>query len=180
MSEPGGAQELSRRTFVLRALAGIGGLFAAALAIPAIGFGSAPFWEAKSRFRPLGQAVSPVLRSTGWASAGNLDDFTIGEPRLVIVPREVVDGWVRGTQPVAAFVSRTSQTDVVAFDYHCTHLGCPLSWSDGSKRYLCPCHGGAFDPAGQVVAGPPPRSMLRYQTRVANGQVLIGPLAEEG
>jgi menaquinol-cytochrome c reductase iron-sulfur subunit len=178
MNAPDRSPELSRRTFFLKALTGIGGIFAAAVAIPVIGFGAAPFWEARSRFRLLGQAVTPVLRGSGWAAAGALDDFTVGEPRLVVVPREVVDGWVRDTQPVACYVSRTSATEVTAFDHHCTHLGCPLSWSAGAKRFLCPCHGGAFDPSGNVVAGPPPRPMLRYEAKIENGQVLVGPLQE--
>ena len=179
MSERNAADELSRRAFFLRALAGIGGAFAAAVAVPVIGFGSAPFWSARSRPRLLSSSVTPVLRGTGWAPAGALADFVVGETRLVVVPREVVDGWVHGTEPVACFVSRTTETEVVAFDHHCTHLGCPLSWAAGANRFLCPCHGGAFDPAGQVVAGPPPRPMLTYATKVENGQVLIGPLNEE-
>ena len=178
MSEPN-ADELSRRAFFLKVMAGIGGAFAAALAVPVIGFGSAPFWSAKWRPRLLSSSVTPVLRGMGWASAGALDDYEVGETRLVTISREVVDGWVQGTEPIACFVSRTTQTDVVAFDPHCTHLGCPLSWASGAKRFLCPCHGGAFDPAGQVVAGPPPRPMLTYPTKIEGGQVLIGSLTEE-
>ena len=178
MSNQGGTEEFSRRTFFLRALAGIGGAFAAAVAIPVIGFGTAPFWREKPQLNLLASAVTPALRASGWSSAGRLDDFTVGEPRLVTLSRQVVDGWVKGEAEVAVYVLRTGLSEAVAFDHHCTHLGCPLAWSGGAKRFLCPCHGGAFDATGNVVAGPPPRPMLAYDIQVAQGEILVGALAE--
>lgn len=179
MSDQGDAEELSRRRFFIRAMTGIGGVFAAAIAIPVIGFGSAPFWRAKSSLRLLSTAVTPALRGTGWVSAGTLGDFVVGEPRLITLSREVVDGWVEGTAPVACYVLRTDVAEAVAYDHHCTHLGCPVAWSAGAERFLCPCHGGAFDATGEVVAGPPPRPMLRYETKIEEGEILVGSLAEE-
>jgi Rieske Fe-S protein len=44
---------------------------------------------------------------------------------------------------------------VVARSLFCTHFGCPVAWNEDSHRYLCPCHGGAFDAKGFPVAGPP-------------------------
>jgi len=171
-------QVLTRRSFFIRTLAGLGGIFAAAVAIPVVGFGTAPLWRAKSDVKLLSTAVSPVLRGSGWAPAGKLEDFKVGEPRLVTLSREVVDGWVEQQAKVACYVVRTSDTEVVAFDHHCTHLGCPLGWSGGAKRFLCPCHGGEFNSEGQVIAGPPPRPMLTYATKVDAGEVMVGSLQE--
>lgn len=176
MSDERAAEELSRRTFFLRALTGIGGAIAAAVAIPVIGFGSAPFWRAKAPLSLLSNAVTPVLRSSGWSSAGKLGEFIVGEPKLVTLSRDVVDGWVKGEAQIACFVVRTGESEAVAFDHHCTHLGCPLAWSGGAKRFLCPCHGGAFDATGKVVAGPPPRPMLTYEAKVEQGEILVGSL----
>lgn len=178
MSDPEGPQVLTRRAFFIRTLAALGGVFAAAVAVPVIGFGTAPFWRAKSDVKLLSTAVSPVLRGSGWASAGKLGEFTVGEPRLVTLTREVLDGWVKQEAKVACYVVRTGDAEVVAFDHHCTHLGCPLSWSAGAKRFLCPCHGGEFDVTGRVKAGPPPRSMLGYETRIDAGEVMVGSLQE--
>ena len=172
------APELTRRAFFLRSLAALGGVFAAALAIPVAGFGSAPFWGAKSDIKLLSTAVSPVLRGSGWTPAGKLEDFAVGEPRLVTLSREIVDGWVKQEAKVACYVVRTGDDAVAAFDHHCTHLGCPLSWSAGAERFLCPCHGGEFDVGGGVKAGPPPRSMLSYATKIESGEVLVGALQE--
>ena len=176
MSESGGAEELSRRTFFLRVLTGIGAAFTAAVAIPVIGFGTAPGWRAKSPLRLTSTAVTPALRSSGWSSAGRLADFEVGEPRFVTLSRDVVDGWARSQEEVACYVLRTGDAAAVAFDHHCTHLGCPLAWSGGAKRFLCPCHGGAFDATGTVVGGPPPRPMLTYETRIESGQIMVGSL----
>lgn len=178
MSDQGGGQALSRRAFFLRALTGIGAAFTAAVAIPVIGFGTAPFWRSKGPISLLSHAVTPALRASGWCSAGKLADFTIGEPRLVTLSRQVVDGWVTGEADVACFVLRTADSEAVAFDHHCTHLGCPLAWSAGAKRFLCPCHGGAFDVTGNVVAGPPPRPMLTYASKVEQGEIMVGALEE--
>jgi menaquinol-cytochrome c reductase iron-sulfur subunit len=178
MTDQGGTEELSRRTFFLRALTGIGAAFTAAVAIPVIGFGSAPFWRSKAPISLLSHAVTPALRASGWASAGNLDDFKVGEPRLITLSRDIVDGWVKGQEEVACFVLRTGDSDAIAFDHHCTHLGCPLAWSGGAKRFLCPCHGGGFDATGKVVAGPPPRPMLTYATRIESGEIMVGSLEQ--
>lgn len=176
MSDSGGGEELSRRSFFLRALAGIAAAFTAAVAIPVIGFGTAPGWTAKAGLRLTSNAVTPALRPSGWSSAGKLDDFKVGEPRFIALTRDVVDGWVKSQEEVACYVIRTGDAQAVAFDHHCTHLGCPLAWSAGAGKFLCPCHGGAFDATGKVVAGPPPRPMLRYETKIESGEIMVGSL----
>ena len=169
---------LSRRSFVVRALAAVGGLTAALLAIPVVGFGAAPGWRSKVPVRFLSTSVAPTLRSDTWTSVGRLADFAVGVPQYVQVERHVVDGWVQENAPVGIHVVRESDTEAVVFDPHCTHLGCPLAWSAGAGSFVCPCHGGSFGPDGTVKSGPPPRPMVRYETRVENGELLIGALPE--
>ena len=55
------------------------------------------------------------------------------------------------------------------------HLGCPVRYIDAAKRFICPCHGGVYDFQGQVDGGPPVRPLDRFYTRVAHGQVEVGP-----
>ncbi len=170
---------LDRRSFVIRAMAAIGALITAIVGIPILGFTSVPFFRAKTPVRLLSDAVAPTLRSDTWVSAGPLDDFDVGEPRLVPLQREVADGWVNGVRDVAVYVVRETEDQVIAFDIHCTHLGCPLAFSSGSATFVCPCHGGSFDVEGDVLSGPPPRPMVQYDTRVVDGQVQVGPIAPE-
>ena len=49
----------------------------------------------------------------------------------------------------------------------CMHLGCPVRYIDAAQRFVCPCHGGVYDFAGQVDGGPPVRPLDRFYTRVA-------------
>jgi Rieske Fe-S protein len=178
--EPPDAKDaLSRRTFVLQALGLIGGGIAAVLGIPIAGFASAPGWQAKTPARLLSVSVVPTLRSSALTPVGKLADFAVGVPQYVKVGRPIVDGWVQEDAPVGVHVVRTSETDVAVFDPHCTHLGCPLAWSPGARSFVCPCHGGSFDGEGRVIGGPPPRPMIRYETQVQDGDVLIGALQDK-
>lgn len=44
----------------------------------------------------------------------------------------------------------------------CTHLGCRALWQAEHNRFHCPCHDATFDVNGNVVSGPPPRPLNRY------------------
>ena len=173
-TETGGT--LNRRSFVIRAMAAIGGLTAALVAVPVAGFASVPFFRSKAPIALVSGAVPPTLRSDLWTSAGALDDFDVGVPRLVPLQREVVDGWVSGVSDVAVYVVRETEEQVLSFDIHCTHLGCPLSFASGSGTFVCPCHGGQFTIEGNVLSGPPPRPMAQYECRVVDGEVQVGQL----
>ena len=55
----------------------------------------------------------------------------------------------------------------------CTHLGCPINWQPERQHFLCPCHGGTFDPQGLVTGGPPPRGMDALEFQVRSGQLWV-------
>ena len=39
----------------------------------------------------------------------------------------------------------------------------------GKDQFFCPCHGGVFDSAGNVVAGPPPEPIEKLPVKVEDG-----------
>ena len=172
---------LARRRFVLRALAGIGALIAAMVGIPVAGFAAMPFFRAKTPPQLLPEMVPPTLRSEAWASAGALDDFDVGEPQLVPLQRQVTDGWVTGDGDRGR-LRRAPDGDRRRRLRHPLHrtwaARCRSAAAPGS--FVCPCHGGSFDIEGQVTGGPPPGPMNRYEVRVVDGIVEVGPLAEGG
>jgi menaquinol-cytochrome c reductase iron-sulfur subunit len=171
--------DVSRRRFVMRALAGIGALIAALVGIPVVGFAAMPFFRARTAPQLLPEMVPPTIRSDVWSAAGELDEYAIAEPQLVPLQRQISDGWVAGMAPAVVYLVRLTESEVVAYDIHCTHLGCPLSYSSGSGSFVCPCHGGSFDINGEVTGGPPPGPMNQYLVRVVDGIVEVGPLEKE-
>jgi thiosulfate dehydrogenase [quinone] large subunit len=65
---------------------------------------------------------------------------------------------------------------VVAYDAICTHAGCTVQYDPQQKLLVCPCHGGAYDPAkgAQVVYGPPPAPLTPLTVKVqSNGDIYL-------
>jgi len=166
-SEAPPASRLSRRSFVLRAMTVLGAVAVAIVAVPAGAFMSAPGW--------LSTAPRRLLSHT---AAGSLEKLRIGQPKHMIIDRPIIDGWVKRDAPVGVYVLRESDSKATVIDPHCTHLGCPVEFSSGSGSFLCPCHGGSFDPEGYPTSGPPPRRMDVYETSVEDGEVLFRHLLD--
>ena len=53
----------------------------------------------------------------------------------------------------------------------CTHAGCDLAYYNKNNTVGCPCHGGVFNINGNVIAGPPPGPLRKYNVSL-NGNSL--------
>lgn len=73
-----------------------------------------------------------------------------------------------------AVLLQPSAGEFLALSAVCTHLGCIVKWVDDSQEFLCPCHGGRFSPAGQVLGGPPPKALETYAVSLEGDEILIG------
>jgi Rieske Fe-S protein len=82
-------------------------------------------------------------------------------------------GYLTESQEISVFVSTENGTDFVAFSNVCTHLGCRVRWVEERHEFFCPCHNGVFAADGTVLAGPPPRPLDRFETKVEDGQIFI-------
>jgi len=162
----------------MRALAGVGAALATAIGVPIAGLAAAPALRPSLRWPLLAGSVPPTPRTTGWVSLGPVDGFEIGAPKFLPVTVPVEGQGATEPTQIAVYVVRPDAESVSILDIHCTHMGCPVGWSPGAKRFLCPCHGGAFTTDGAREAGPPPRPLDRYQALVANQEVWMGPLIE--
>jgi menaquinol-cytochrome c reductase iron-sulfur subunit len=149
---------LSRRGFFARLSVALGGLCAAILGVPLIGF-----------------VTSPLFRKAkeSWIPVGNMDDFEIGKTVNVPFPDPSPLPWAGITARGAAWLRRESQEHFVAFSVNCTHMGCPVRWLADAELFMCPCHGGVYYKDGAVAAGPPPKPLFRYEVRVADDKVEI-------
>lgn len=152
-------QPPSRRRFFKYLVNGIGAVIAAILAVPLGGF-----------------YVLPALKKPKviWKECGSVDDFTVGEIKLIPLKSLERRQWPEDWGTEAAFVYRRNEDDFVIYNLHCTHVGCPVNWSPQAKRFFSPCHGGVFDSDGRVLAGPPPRPLDRYEVKIENGILYAG------
>ena len=86
-------------------------------------------------------------------------------PVAVIVSERHADGWLATRREAVVYIERDGNR-FRALSATCTHLGCRVRWDREHAQYRCPCHGGAFDRHGRVVAGPPPAPLARVNVRV--------------
>jgi menaquinol-cytochrome c reductase iron-sulfur subunit len=106
----------------------------------------------------------------------SVDSIPVGVPTRVEYVKRTRDAWRRVTGRFAAWVLTKDGEDFVVYGPDCTHLGCAYRWDEPKQLFLCPCHAGVFDIDGNVVSGPPPRPLDRFDVRVVNGQIEIGKL----
>jgi menaquinol-cytochrome c reductase iron-sulfur subunit len=150
--------EITRRRFLGRLSVALGGVCAALLGVPVIGFVTAPLFRR--------------MKDT-WISVGRTDEFEIGSTVNVPFPDPSPLPWAGITAKGAAWLRRESNGQFSAFSVNCTHMGCPVRWLPDADLFMCPCHGGVYYEDGTVAAGPPPKPLVRFDVRVANGRVEI-------
>lgn len=104
-----------------------------------------------------------------WIRAGAVSQFVPGKPEKATL-QETARG---GRNTFSAWVIKKNEHEIIAFDPLCTHIECEYEWKNEKKQFFCPCHDGWFDMEGNVLAGPPPRALYRYETKVENGTLYI-------
>jgi quinol---cytochrome c reductase iron-sulfur subunit, bacillus type len=157
-------ETMTRRRLFSGGAVALGGIAGVAVALPAIGFALGPIFDEKEM----------PFQDVGPPSDFKSDTYL---PRTITVESGVGEAgksiaYVRRGNP--AFEGESSN-EFIAISTRCAHLGCPVRWINAAQRFVCPCHGGVYDFEGRVTGGPPVRPLDRFVTRVANGQVQIGP-----
>lgn len=149
-----------RRKFLVLVILGCGGIISAIVGLPF-----------------LGLLVQPWLQTPKevWRTVGKVDDFAINTTTQVVFENAYQHSWSGEASKESAWLRRTGPTAFTAFSEFCQHLGCPVRWNADADLFYCPCHGGVYYANGTVAAGPPPRPLQQYQTRVRNGYVELKP-----
>lgn len=147
-----------RRAFLIKLSLGLGGLSALIAGVPVVS-----------------ALLAPLLEKTPqvWRKVADLDEFAVGEVKLVTLENADPQVWAGITAKSAAWLRRDSETVFKAFSANCTHLGCPVRWEAGAQLFMCPCHGGVYYKDGTVASGPPPKALVQYPVRINKGQVEI-------
>jgi menaquinol-cytochrome c reductase iron-sulfur subunit len=153
------SRSISRREFVLGMTAWISAAIGAAIGLPAIAYLISP-------------AVK-VKKTTDWIPLGPLENYPEGSVIPFSFVRVQENGWEKTANSYGVYVVRGVGEDITVFSNVCTHLGCRVTWKEESKDFICPCHDGHFDQQGNVTAGPPPRPLDEYQTKIEDGNLFI-------
>ncbi|MGH9597711.1 MAG: ubiquinol-cytochrome c reductase iron-sulfur subunit, partial [Edaphobacter sp.] len=119
-------------------------------------------------------------QGSDWVAVAELDQLPIGTPQEVLYKRRRVDGWRKVEETAGTWIVRTDEHNVIAYAPACTHLGCAYHWDASKKDFLCPCHASEFSIDGKVLAGPAPRPLDRYCSKIEEGRILIGSQIEKG
>jgi menaquinol-cytochrome c reductase iron-sulfur subunit len=176
--EPAGyfkGESMTRRTALSVGVQVVGGVAGAVVALPAVGFTLAPLFE---------EQAEP------WQAVGTPSDFSPDTYRPVTIT--AVEG-IGETGKTTAYVRQgnpsitdtqaakdkgyppESPNEYIAISTRCAHLGCPTVFVEAAGNFICPCHGGVYGFLGERIGGPPVRPLDRFQTRIRNGQVEVGP-----
>ena len=170
-----------RNKFLELTTLGVGGIITGIVALPVAGFAILPAFTGEER---------------GQIDLGPLDKYPQGEWREATFLLDPAQGEVSRR---TAFVRNNGLKDnlpsFTIISNRCVHLGCPAQAGgprqDENKEtikteqaeltltpiqpanFSCPCHGGAYDTEGNRIAGPPVRSLDRYDYGIIDGRLVL-------
>lgn len=158
--EPLSSDQVSRRRFMIRMIAGLG-LGTVSVLFANIGrYFIAPIWDkTEDSFIPIRSMAS----------------LPKGFPLSVEYIHRERDGWEIHEGRNSLWLLREDNDQVTAFSPKCTHLGCPYRWDEKENVFKCPCHTAVFSKTGEVISGPPKRPLDRFPVKINNGIVLVKP-----
>ncbi|MCB5207268.1 ubiquinol-cytochrome c reductase iron-sulfur subunit [Methylovorus mays] len=180
-----------KRRFLIAATTAVGGVAAAAVAVPFIS-SMLPSERAKAAGAPVeadiskiesgamitvewrGKPVWLINRSQEMMAALVQHDDKLSDPKLEVTTQ----------QPAyCQNASRSIKTNLMVLVGICTHLGCSPSpklqagnemGADWPGGFFCPCHGSRFDLAGRVFKGSPaPINLVVPPHKYINDNLLL-------
>jgi Rieske Fe-S protein len=128
--------------------------------------------ERRAALRALGGAVGAALT----VGLGACSPTPSPDARKVRIPISDLPVGVRVRVVYEGYPVEVLRTagGVTARSLLCTHMGCEVRWSQATRTYHCPCHGGVYDAGGEVVAGPPSHALRSAPVRIQGDTVLLG------
>jgi Rieske Fe-S protein len=183
MAEPEPAERFPRSVFLEASTLGLGALIGGIVTVPALGFAVLPAF---------------VKQHAHEADLGPVSNFTEGDWYIATFLREPEQGEISRR---TAFIRNNGflhgKPSYTCISNRCAHVGCPVQAGgpvfDNKKKivktksgevtlipalpaagYICPCHGGTYDPEGNRIAGPPVRGLDRYEFSIINGHLILG------
>jgi Rieske Fe-S protein len=151
--------DLTRRNFLSIATWTLSGVIGLGVTIPAIAYVIGPATQKAS--------------AEEWIRLGSVSKVEIGTPTLFKVKLERKTGWIVSEEELSFYVMTDNGRDFFAMSNICTHLGCRVRWISEQEQFFCPCHNAIFDKDGNVVSGPPPRPLDKFEVKVEDNQLYV-------
>lgn len=181
------AETYDRNAFLTVSTVGIGAAIGAAVTLPALGFAVLPSFTGEN-VESFDVDLGPISNfpEGEFVIATFLESADIGE-----VSRRTA--YVRNNG-----FTESGEPSFTALFSRCVHLGCPVQPNgpidEAAKKdvngvelrpvlaasFGCPCHGGLYDAEGNRTAGPPVRSLDRYEFSIKDGNLVLGKLFSVG
>jgi len=183
---------VDRGTFLSLATVGVGGLIGAGMTLPVLGFGVIPPF--------VGEGVE-----TYEVDLGPISNFPEGKYVIATYLENPEQGeisrrtaFIRNNGRVLNPRTQKEEPSFTAIYSRCVHLGCPVQPNGPideeamtevngvelrpvlAASFGCPCHGGQYNSEGNRSAGPPVRSLDRYEFSIKNGNLVLGRLFSVG
>jgi quinol---cytochrome c reductase iron-sulfur subunit, bacillus type len=182
MPEPEPAERFPRSVFLEASTLGLGAVIGAIVTVPALGFAVLPAF---------------VKQHPREADLGPVGNFTEGDWFIATFMREPEGVIAHQTAFIRNNGLLNGKPSFTCISNRCVHLGCPVQAGgpvfDKQQKvvktkigdvtlipalpaagFICPCHGGAYDPEGNRIAGPPVRALNRYEFSIINGHLILG------
>ena len=107
------------------------------------------------------------------ADAGSGDGFVaMGSVADLDAQGSLSNDRVQGNR-VAVIRDPNNSGALIAVNTVCTHAGCTVAWESDQGLFLCPCHGGSYNPDGTVSGGQPPKPLGIFEAKVDGDQVMV-------
>ena len=152
-------KKLGRQDFLKLSIAAVGATIGAGMGLPAVAY-----------------VVGPALKkdqAQNWIQLGAVSKIPLGEPTLFKFKIQTQTGWIVDEREISVYILTDDGREFAALSNICTHLGCRVRWIADNQQFFCPCHNAAFDKEGNILAGPPPRPLDRFEVKVEDGQLFI-------
>lgn len=150
---------IGRREFVGGVVGLIGAIMSAVIGLPVIGY-----------------IIAPALKQSSgeeWITLGPASALEPGVPAPFTFSRLKEVGWRRTMINRTVYAVTNDGANTKVFSDACTHLSCKVHWDQERNAFICPCHDGVFDKEGNVISGPPPEPLHRFEAKIENDQLMI-------
>ncbi|MRS05068.1 ubiquinol-cytochrome c reductase iron-sulfur subunit, partial [bacterium] len=120
--------------------------------------------------------IQPALKkeqASNWMRLGSAAKVTHGIPTLFSLKIQRETGWITDEDEIMVYAYTEDGRNYAVMSNICTHLACRVRWIEEREEFFCPCHNGVYDKQGNVLSGPPPRSLDRYEVKVEADDLYI-------